>query len=85
MCVVPSIIVLIITALVVFRRELTAPRAASASKPAPGAARPPGRSSRQSLRPPKPLQAGGLARGETLTKEEANYLIDKGLATGRRP
>jgi hypothetical protein len=73
MCVVPSIIVLMITALLVFRRELTTPRAAPASKPAPGSARPP--ASRQSQRPLKPLQAGGVERGETL----------KGLATGRRP
>jgi hypothetical protein len=75
MCVVPSIIVLMITALLVFRRELTTPRSAPASMPAPSSARPSGRSSRQSQRPPKPLQAGGAARGETL----------KGLATGRRP
>jgi hypothetical protein len=33
----------------------------------------------------KQLQAGGLARGETLTEAEAVYLIDNGLATGRRP
>ena len=32
----------------------------------------------------KQLQAGGLARGEAL-KAEAVYLIDNGLATGRRP
>jgi hypothetical protein len=31
------------------------------------------------------LQAGGMARGETLTEAEADYLIDNGLATGRRP
>jgi hypothetical protein len=80
MCVVPSIIVLLITALLVFRRELTTPRAAPASKPAPGAACPPRRSSRQSQRPLKPLPAGGVARGKTLTG-----LIDKGLASGRRP
>jgi hypothetical protein len=50
--VLPSIIVLVITALLVFRRDLTTPRAAP-SKPAPGAARPTGRSSGQShQRPP---------------------------------
>ena len=32
----------------------------------------------------KQLRARGLARGETLTAE-AVYLIDNGLATGRRP
>jgi hypothetical protein len=31
------------------------------------------------------LQAGGLARGEALSEAEAVYLIDNGLATGRRP
>jgi hypothetical protein len=31
------------------------------------------------------LQVSGLARGETFTKAEADYLIDNGLATGRRP
>jgi hypothetical protein len=30
------------------------------------------------------LQAGDVARGETLTEAEADYLIDKGLATDRR-
>ena len=39
MSVVPSIIVLVITALIVFRRELTSRPAASASKPPPGANR----------------------------------------------
>jgi hypothetical protein len=39
MCVVPSIIVLLVTALVVFRRELTAPPAAPASKHPPIATR----------------------------------------------
>jgi hypothetical protein len=33
----------------------------------------------------KQLQVGGLARGEALTEAEAVYLIDNGLATGRRP
>ena len=33
----------------------------------------------------KQLRADGLARGETLTAAEAVYLIDNGLATGRRP
>jgi hypothetical protein len=37
MCVVPLIIVLVITALVVFRRELTGSPAAPASKPTPSA------------------------------------------------
>jgi hypothetical protein len=54
----------------------------------------------EDLKPPKlspwgwfklrePLQAGGLARGETLgetlTEAEAVYPIGNGLATGRRP
>ena len=43
MCVVPSIIVLLITALVVFRRELIAPPAAPASKHPPIATRSNGR------------------------------------------
>lgn len=33
----------------------------------------------------KQLQAGGVARGETLTDAKADYLIDTGLATGWRP
>ena len=33
----------------------------------------------------KQLRADELARGETLTAAEAVYLIDNGLATGRRP
>ena len=33
----------------------------------------------------KQLRARGLARGGTLTEVEAVYLIDNGLATGRRP
>jgi hypothetical protein len=44
--VLPSIIVLMITALVVFRRELTARPAAPASTPPLVAQRPPGRFSR---------------------------------------
>jgi hypothetical protein len=39
MCVVPSVIVLAITALLVFRREITNPLSSLASKPAPGAKR----------------------------------------------
>jgi hypothetical protein len=39
MSVVPSLIVLVITALLVFRRELTTLSAAPASKPTPGAKR----------------------------------------------
>jgi hypothetical protein len=33
----------------------------------------------------KQVRARGLARGETLTEAEVVYLIDNGLATGRRP
>ena len=33
----------------------------------------------------KQLRADGLAPGETLSEAEAVYLIDNGLATGRRP
>jgi hypothetical protein len=39
MCVVPSVIVLAITALLVFRREITNPLSSLASKPTPGAKR----------------------------------------------
>jgi hypothetical protein len=52
MSVVPSIIVLVITALLVFRRELTTRPAAPASKPTPGAKRRPLRQSKPRLRPP---------------------------------
>jgi hypothetical protein len=33
----------------------------------------------------KQLHAVGLARGEALAEAKADYLIDNGLATGRRP
>jgi hypothetical protein len=51
MSVVPSIIVLMITALVVFRRELTGRPAGPALTPPPVAPRPAGRSSRPSNNP----------------------------------
>jgi hypothetical protein len=50
--VLPSIIVLVITALIVFRRELTTLPAAPASKPTPGAKQRPLRQSKPRLRPP---------------------------------
>jgi hypothetical protein len=33
----------------------------------------------------KHLHSVGLARGEALAEAKADYLIDSGLATGRRP
>ena len=33
----------------------------------------------------KQLHSVGLARGEALAEAKADYLIDNGLATGRRP
>ena len=52
MSVVPSIIVLVITALIVFRRELTTLSAAPASKPTPGVKLRPLRQSKPRLLPP---------------------------------
>jgi hypothetical protein len=52
MSVVPSIIVLVITALLVFRRELTTRPAAPASKLTPGAKRRSLRQSEPRIRPP---------------------------------
>jgi hypothetical protein len=50
--VLPSIIVLVITALIVFRRELTNLPVAPASKPTPGAKKRPLRRPNPRLRPP---------------------------------
>jgi hypothetical protein len=52
MCVVPSIIVLVITALIVFRRELTARSGAPRRKPPTGAKQYPLRQSEPRLRSP---------------------------------
>ena len=75
MCVVPSIIVLMITALIVFHRELTTSWAGSNWKTAHGAGRA-GRSFKQPPCSPKAPQAVGLVRGDGL--------IDRDLVTVRR-
>jgi len=75
MCVVPSIIVLMITALIVFHRELTTSWAASNSKTAHGTGQD-GCSFKQPPCSPKALQADGVVRGDGL--------IDRDLVTVRR-